>query len=214
MFAVAAAAVVAVEWACGRPTPRIPSWLALILGAFLAWGLITCLWALDLPESLVKAAQLAGAFAAGLVLHGSVGGLEEEGRRRVRQGLLVGSALCAVTVAARVAVNPDIGHLLRGLVTRTPEAHDLAGINFLFLKAVSEVTSLLLWPTAIAAVAVWGRRGLWSVIAAFLAFILLTQSYTALAATSVGLAVFLLARIAFRATATVIVVGTTMRRSG
>ncbi len=207
LFIAAAVAMVAAERIAGRPIPRPPSWLGGVLGGFLAWGLASVLWAVDPLEAVGKAGQIAGVFVAGAILLAGADALDETGRRDVSRGLLAGALLCLVVILGRVAVSPDIGLLLDGLIKRTAYARQQAETHFLFLKAVSTVSCVLLWPSVIGARRLWGRRGLWVAATALFAVILLTLSHTALAAAGAGLITFLLARWFFRIMAGLIVGG-------
>ena len=178
LMAAGAVAVAILLWREKRMPPLAVAPAAL-LGALVAWGLVTLFWSLEPARGLVTAGKLGFLFAGGLLLAGAAATLGPDDRRRI------GTALCIGAFAALALLGEEM--LTGGALSRPVRgAAGAARYEPFQFNAATTVLAVLIWPALIALRTRWGTRACAAGLAAGLAVLTTTESTTGAIAAAVG----------------------------
>jgi O-antigen ligase len=175
--------------------PRPPRFLGSLFAILVVYGALSSLWSVSAALSLTLAAQLAGLFAAGLVLCDAGARLDEEARAFVERAFLIGFCFGVVFLTYEELSGASIDLFLRHLppVEALLGAERPIGLSSYFNR-VETLVGLLVWPAA----AIAGRRNGWLALALVLAAavpVMIGFSVTAKVAYVAGVLVYGAARL-------------------
>lgn len=164
----------------------LPQPLAAGFLAFVLFGALSALWAIEPVVALHKSGQLLFIFMAGLVLCAAARTMSETQRERIGQALLAGVILAAVLLA----IERYLGMPLTSLVRRWPSDQ----FPLSWLNRAATLLAALSFPAAWVAHRRWGGAAAVALIGGTFVVVLGLKSNAAIAALMLGATVALIAR--------------------
>lgn len=197
LLAVAAFAMLVLDWERCRPSAGALKTPAILLAALGLWGAASALWSILPGHSLFEGLRFLALSAGGLVFFARALATTDEERRRISTFLMLGVILALALLAIERFDNAPITRFWLGIP-------DQQGLSLTRFDRGVTVVVLMIWPLLGAAMPLW-RRGV--LLLAVLAIAAAMSSATALLAALASLAIFAVARLAPRIIAGAMIAG-------